>query len=69
LTSDGGVAFREVPANAFAVSSSVRRGVWLDAQLVIDSVHDPLPGAKIPLRGLHRAMSKQELDLLKLSTG
>ena len=54
---------------SFAVTSSSRRGIGLNAQLVIDGVHDPLPRAKIPLRGLHRAMSEQELDLLKLPTG
>lgn len=54
---------------AFAVTSSARWSVWLDAHLVIDGVHDPLPGAEIPFRGLHRPMPEQELDLLKLSTG
>jgi hypothetical protein len=54
---------------AFAVTSSAWRGGWLDAQLVINGVHDPLPGAEIPFRGLHRPMPEQELDLLKLSTG
>ena len=48
---------------------SARRSFWLDAQLVIDGVHDPLPGAEVPFRGLYRPMSKQELNLLKLSTG
>jgi hypothetical protein len=31
----------------FAVTSSARGSVWLDAQLVIHGVQDPLPGAKI----------------------
>jgi hypothetical protein len=31
-------------------------GNRLDAQLVIDRVHDLLQGAKIPLRGLNRPM-------------
>ena len=53
----------------FALSSSARRSFWLDAQLVIDGVHDPLPGAKVPFRRLYAPMSKQKLNLLKLSTG
>jgi hypothetical protein len=53
----------------FAVSYSARRSFWLDAQLVIDGVHDPLPGAQILLCGLDRSMPEQKLDLLKLSTG
>jgi hypothetical protein len=48
---------------------SARWSVWLDGHLVIDGGHDPLPGAEIPFRGLHRPMPEQELDLLKLSTG
>jgi hypothetical protein len=53
----------------FAVTSSARRSVWLDAQLVIDGVHDPLPGTEIPFCGLHGSVSQQELNLLKLATG
>ena len=63
------VTLRNACKVGFAVTSSARRVIGLDAQLVINSVHDPLPGAKIPLRGLHRAMPKQELDLLKFTTG
>ena len=45
----------------------------LDTQLVVDGVHDPLRGAKVhfrglDVRGLDGAVSKQELNLLKLST-
>jgi hypothetical protein len=40
----------------------------LDAQIVLHGVHDPLPGAKIALRGFDRSVPKQELDLLKLAT-
>jgi hypothetical protein len=46
-----------------------RRGIRLEAQLVINRMHDPLPGAQVPLRGLHRPMPKQELNLPKLPTG
>ena len=54
---------------SFAVTSSARGGVRLDAQFVVDGVHDPLPGPQIPVRGLHGLVSKQELNLLKFSTG
>jgi hypothetical protein len=38
----------KVPVNLFAVTSSAGRGVRLDAHLVVDGVHDPLPGAVTP---------------------
>jgi hypothetical protein len=41
----------------------------LETQLVVDGMHDPLPGAKVTFRGLYGPVSKQELNLLKLSTG
>jgi hypothetical protein len=53
----------------FAVSSSPRTGIRFDAQLIVDGVHDPLPGAEIPFRGLCRAMPQQELNLLKFTAG
>jgi hypothetical protein len=46
-----------------------RTGIRLDAQLVVDGLHNPLPGAKIPFGGLYGPVSKQELNLLKLSAG
>jgi hypothetical protein len=34
----------------------------LDTQLVVDGVHDPLPGAEVPLRGLYGPVSKQQTE-------
>ena len=50
-------------------SSSPRTGIRLDAQLVVDGLHNSLPGAKIAFGGLYRPVSKQELNLLNLSAG
>jgi hypothetical protein len=53
----------------FSATSSAWCGLRLDAHLVVDGVHDPLPGAEIPFRGLQGSVSEQELNLLKLATG
>jgi hypothetical protein len=37
---------------SFSVNCSARVGIRLDAQLIVDRVRDPLPGAKVPFRGL-----------------
>jgi hypothetical protein len=42
---------------SFAVSSSAWCAPRLDAQLVVNSVHDPLPGAEVSFRGLHGPVS------------
>jgi len=55
-----------VTRKVFAVTFSARCGVRLDAQLIVESVHDALWGATIPLRGFHGAMPEQELDLFEL---
>jgi hypothetical protein len=52
-----------------SVNCSAPPGIRLDAELVVDSVRYPLAGAEVSFRGLYRPVSKQELDLLKLSTG
>ena len=52
FTGDPEVIPRTAFKVGFAVSSSAQSVVGLDAKLVINSVHDSLPGAKIPLRGL-----------------
>ena len=53
---------------SFSVNCSARGGVRLPTQLVVDGVHNPLPGAKVSFRGLYGAVPKQELNLLNLST-
>jgi hypothetical protein len=42
----------------FSVNCSAWVGIRFDTQLVVDGVHDPLPGAKVPVRGHHGLVSK-----------
>ena len=43
--------------------------MWLDAELVVYSLDNPLPGAKVAFCCFHRPVSEKKLDLLQLSTG
>jgi hypothetical protein len=51
----------------FSVNCSARPRMRLDAQLIVDGLDDPLPGAKVPLGSIYGPVSEQELNRLKLS--
>jgi hypothetical protein len=48
--------------------SRSRRG-WLDADVIIDGIAEPLFAAKIPFSCLDAHVTEQELDLFKLPAG
>jgi len=41
----------------------------LDGQMIVDRLHEILPGAEVPFRRLHGRMPQEELDLFEVAAG